>query len=207
MAGCIDKFGVPLNGSKLGMLHPKQIYKFRVVFLGLGFNADSRIMTQHVQQAQRPVLDNAITEVHSYNSIAYIMGKNQWQTVEIQFYDDISNGVVTAIGEQIQKQMNHFEQTQAVAGANYKFDTEIHSLDGTNADELESWKLCGCFISGYTPPQGDYTSVDGINLITLNLRYDVAVQVAGPNTNDGTTVGGDPFPNVPSAGGLTNVGI
>ena len=44
MAGCIDKFGVPLNGSKLGMLHPKQIYKFRVVFLGLGFNADSRIM-------------------------------------------------------------------------------------------------------------------------------------------------------------------
>lgn len=201
----ISKFGVPIGGTKLGMLHPKQQWKYRAIFLGMGFNADSRVVTQNVVTVQRPSVEHAITEVHSYNSVAYVQGKHSWQTVEMTIRDDISNGVVSVIGQQIQKQMNHFEQTQAVAGANYKFDAEIHSLDGTNGEELDSWELCGCFISNYTTPVGDYASSDA-NQITITIRYDNAVHVAGPNTNDGTTVGGDPFPNLPSPGGSANIG-
>lgn len=204
MACDISKFGVPLNGQKLGLLQPKLQFKFRVVFLGIGYDTDSRVTTQNVMTVARPTLTYVDTAVHSYNSIAYVQGKHEWNTVDITFRDDITNGVVSVFGQQVQKQMNHFEQTQSVAGANYKFNTEIHTLDGTNAEELESWTLCGCFITNYTPPSGDYASSD-LNQISITLRYDNALHLAGPNTNDGTTVGGDPFPNVPSSGGLTGV--
>ncbi len=201
----ISKFGVPLGGTKLGLLHPKMTFKYRVLFLGMGSNADSRVMTQNVQTATRPTVGTQAAELHSYVSVAYLQGKHIWEPVTITFYDDITNGVVNVIGEQMTKQMNYFEQTQAVAGANYKFTTEIHTLDGTNGEELEKWVLDGCYVLNYTPPTGDYTQIQDLNTIELQLRYDVATHVAGPNTNDGTTVGGDPFENVPSPGGLTGV--
>jgi hypothetical protein len=201
----ISKFGVPLGGSKLGLLQPKMTYKYRAVFLGMGNNADSRVMTQNLQTAQRPSVSTNTTELHSYVSIAYLQGKHAWEPIELTFLDDITNGVVDVIGQQLTKQMNYFEQTQAVAGANYKFTTEIHTLDGTNNDELEKWVLDGCFIASYTPPAGNYEEVSALQKVTISLRYDIATQVAGLNTNDGTTVGGDPFENVPSGGGLTGV--
>lgn len=200
----LSKFGVPLNGTKLGMLQPKQQFKYRVVFLGIGFDADSRIMTQQVMTATRPQVDFNPVEVHSYVSTAYVEGKPTWNTVDITLRDDISNGVISVIGQQIQKQMNFFEQTMSVAGANYKFTTEIHTLDGRNTEELEKWVLDGCFISSYQSPQGDYASSE-VNQITITLRYDVATHMAGSNTNDGTTVGADPFPNTPSLGGRTGI--
>ena len=144
-----SKFGVPLNGTKLGMLQPKQQFKYRVVFLGMGFDADSRVMTQQVMTATRPQVDFNPVEVHSYVSTAYIEGKPVWNTVDITLRDDMTNGVISVIGQQIQKQMNFFEQTMSVAGANYKFTTEIHTLDGRNTEELEKWVLDGCFISTY----------------------------------------------------------
>ena len=96
--------------------------------------------------------------------------------------------------------MNHFEQTSAVAGINYKFTMEIHSLDGTTNDELESWYLEGCFINAVAYGEGDYASGD-TQEVTLTIRYDNATNLAGPNTNQGTTVGGDPYPDQPSPGG------
>ena len=198
-----SKFGVPLNGTKLGILQPKQQFKFRVVFLGIGFNADSRIVTQNVMTAGRPTVNIPDVPIHSYNSIGYIQGKHEWQPVEMSFRDDMSNGVISVIGQQIQKQMNHFEQTTPVAGSNYKFTTEIHTLDGRDGEELEKWILDGCFITSYSSPNADYSSSE-LHQITISLRYDVATHVAGPNTNDGTTVGGDPMPNVPSPGGSVN---
>lgn len=201
----ISKFGVPLGGTKLGLLHPKMTFKYRVLFLGMGLNADSRVATQHVRTVTRPSVQTQASEMHSYVSVAYLQGKHMWEPVQVSFYDDISNGVVNVIGEQMTKQMNYYEQTQAVAGANYKFTTEIHTLDGTNNEELEKWVLDGCYILSYKPPGGDYTQVSDLNIVELDLRYDVATHVAGPNTNDGTTVGGDPFDNIPSAGGLTGI--
>jgi hypothetical protein len=201
----ISKFGVPLGGSKLGLLQPKMTYKYRAVFLGMGFNADSRIMTQNLQTASRPKVATQAAQVHSYVSVAYVQGKHIWEPVELTFLDDITNGVVNVIGQQLSKQMNYFEQTQAVAGANYKFTTEIHTLDGTNAEELDKWVLDGCYILDYSATPSDYTEIDVLNKVTMQLRYDIATHIAGPNTNDGTTVGGDPFDDVPSPGGLTGV--
>jgi len=79
---------------------------------------------------------------------------------------------------------------------------EIHSLDGTANDALESWVLDGCFIQNVTYPEGAYDSGE-VNEVTLSIRFDNATNVSGPNTNDGTTVGGNPYPNIASPTGGT----
>lgn len=199
----LAKFGIPLDGNKLGILHPKQKYRFRIVWQNFGENNGLREMTANVVTVTRPKVGFAMAELHSYNSVGLIAGKrNPFEAVEVTLRDDITNSVVSSVGAQIQKQMNHFEQTSAVAGINYKFTMEIHSLDGTNNDQLESWVLDGCWLDNVNYGDGDYASSDP-NLITLSVRFDNATQVSGPNTNDGTTVGGNPYPDIASPTGGT----
>lgn len=198
------KFGVPLDGSKLGMLHPKQNYRFRIVWQNFGENNGLREMTANVVSCTRPKVNYNEVEVHSYNSVVWIMGKHTFDTIEVVLRDDITNSVISSVGAQVQKQMNHFEQTSAVAGINYKFTMEIQSLDGTNNDALESWQLDGCWLTGVQYPEGNYSSGES-NVVSLTIRYDNATNVAGPNTNDGTTVGGNPYPDIASPTGGTTV--
>lgn len=199
----LSKFGVPLDGSNLGILHPKQKYRFRVVWQNFGENNGLREMTANVVSATRPKVSFGVVELHAYNSVGLIQGKRQpFEAVEVVLRDDITNSVISSVGAQLQKQMNHFEQTSAVAGINYKFSMEIHSLDGTTNDQLESWVLDGCFLESVGYPDGSYDSGDA-NLVTLSIRFDNATNVSGPNTNDGTTVGGNPYPNIASPTGGT----
>lgn len=206
MATTLSKFGVPLDGNKLGILHPKQSYRFRVVWQNFGENNGLREMTANVVKVTRPKVSFDVVDLHSYNSVGRIAGKRKpFDALEITLRDDITNAVISSVGAQVQKQMNHFEQTSAVAGINYKFTMEIHSLDGTNNEELESWFLEGCFIESVSYGEGDFSSSEP-NMITLNIIYDNATHVSGPNTNDGTTVGGNPFPNLASPTGGTVFG-
>ncbi len=206
MAGStLSKFGVPLSGSPLGILQPKQKYRFRVTFQNFGENNGLREMTANVVTCTRPNVTTARIQLDSYNSVAWIQGKHSFDELEIKLRDDITNSVISSVGAQIQKQMNHFEQTSAVAGINYKFQMTIDSLDGTDNDALESWNLEGCFITGAQYEEGDYTSGDQ-QMVTLKVSYDNATNVAGPNTNDGTTVGGDPYPDIASPTGGTTFG-
>lgn len=198
----LAKFGVPLDGSKLGILHPKQKYRFRVVWQNFGENNGLREMTSNVVTVTRPKITYNEVQLDSYNSVAWIQGKHTFDPIEITLRDDITNSVISSVGAQVQKQMNHFEQTSAVAGINYKFTMEIHSLDGTDNDQLESWVLDGCWIQSAAYGDGDYASGDP-NMVTLTIRFDNATNVSGPNTNDGTTVGGNPYPDIASPTGGT----
>ena len=201
----LGKFGIPIDGIKTGILHPKQKYRFRVMFYNFGDNVGLREMTANVMTVTRPQVKYNETELHSYNSVAWIMGKHTFDPIEIKMRDDITNSVVSTIGAQVQKQMNHYEQTSAVAGINYKFTMEIHSLDGTDNEELESWVLDGCWITNANYGDMDYSLGDAVE-VTLTIRFDNATNIAGLNTNLGTTVAGDPYPNLPSPRGGTTFG-
>jgi hypothetical protein len=193
----LSKFGVPMPGGvRNGILHPKQAYRFRVLLSGFGEGAFLRELTQNVVSVGRPSYSNDRIELHAYNSTAYIQGKHKWAELELVVRDDISNAVISAVGAQMQKQINHFEQTSAVAGINYKFTMEIHALDGTNGEELESWQLDGCYLTKSDYSEGKYDSSDP-STITMSISFDNATQIRGTNA-DGITVGGDPFPNFPS---------
>lgn len=199
----LSKFGIPLDGNKLGILHPKQKYRFRVVWQNFGENNGLREMTQNVVTCTRPKISYEEIKLDSYNSVAWIQGKHSFETIEIVLRDDITNAVISSVGAQVQKQMNHFEQVSSVAGINYKFAMEIHSMDGTDNEQLESWVLDGCFITGAQYGEGDYASGEA-QTVTLTIRFDNGTNVSGPNTNQGTTVGGNPWPNIsPGVGGTT----
>lgn len=202
----LSKFGVPLDGSKLGILQPKLKYRFRVLFEGFGVNNNLRELTAQVMSVTRPSINYSEIPVHSYNSIAYAMGKHEWQTIDLTVRDDITNAVNSAVGAQIQKQLNHFEQTGPVAGANYKFGMQIHTLDGTNGEALEAWELDGCFLTNINNQDFNYEESSGMMQVSMTIRYDNATLLAGPNTNDGTTVGGNPFPDLAPGTGGTTVG-
>ena len=192
----LSKFGIPLDGNKLGMLQPKLAYRFRILFNNFGTNDNLRELTANVISVVRPAVTYQEIPVHSYNSIAYAMGKHEWQPIDIVVRDDITNAVTSAVSSQVQRQLNHYEQIGPVAGTNYKFYMQIHTLDGTNAEELESWQLDGCFLTNVVNNEYNYESGAEMMRIQMTVRYDNATLLSGPNDNDGTTVGGDPFPNI-----------
>lgn len=191
----LSKFGVQPAPGVGGILQPKLEFRFRVVFSGFGSSgADTTKLVQNVQSCTRPTSTQAEIEVHSYNSRIRIGGKTDWETLTLVVRDDITNGSVSLVGQQLQKQFNHFEQTSAIAGNDYKFRMEIQSLDGTHGDALELWNVEGCWLTNVTYAPGDYTSNDGMQLIEMTIRFDNATNVAGNNENV-VTDGADPFPS------------
>lgn len=202
----LSKFGVQPAPGVGGILQPKLEFRFRIILSGFGTSgADTTKLVQNVQSCTRPQSTQAEVEVHSYNSRIRVGGKTDWSALTLVVRDDITNGSVSLIGQQLQKQFNHYEQTSAISGSDYKFRMEIQSLDGTHGSPLETWNVEGCWLTDVTYPGGDYTSTDGISLVEMTVRFDNASHIAGNNENV-VTDGGDPFPADigPNAGNLGN---
>lgn len=180
MPETLSKFGVPLGGGagRGGLLQPKYRYRFRVRVINFGPVAGGLELTQQVVSVGKPSLNHQEVEVHSYNSTAYFAGKHVWGEVNLVVRDDITNSVARLIGHQVQKQLNHFEQTGFVAGINYKFTTLIETMDGGNDTVLETWTLEGCWIKDYSADDLDYSQSDS-QTITMTIRYDNATLADG----------------------------
>ena len=131
--------------------------------------------------ATRPKINHEEVPIHSYNSVAYMQGKHTWESVNLTLRDDINNNISKLVGQQVQKQLNHFEQTSAVSGSVYKFNTKIEILDGTNDTELEQWDLEGCFLQNVDYSDGDYAVSEPVQVI-LTLKYDNAIHSAPGDT-------------------------
>lgn len=179
-----NEYGVPAVGSTagLGILMPKLKHRFRVTFSGAAFAINSNglgvtSMTQNIVTCGRPQQQFNNTPLHSYNNIVYIAQKPEWQPIEVTLRDDISNNVTSLVSTQIATQMNHYSQSAAPAGSNYKFSIAIDVLDGTMGVEntLETWVLTGCYIESVQYEGGDYSSSEPMT-ITLSIRYDNALQ-------------------------------
>lgn len=187
----LSRFGVPLpaGSGRGGMLQPKYKYRFRVRVFSFGPISGGTEFSLQVQSVGRPKLQQEPVAVHAYNSVAYYAGKHTWQEIELVLKDDISNTISRLVGHQIQKQLNHFEQTGYVAAQNYKFSMYIEIMDGGNDGVLETWLLEGCFVSNVNYGDLDYQE-SGFQTITLTIRYDNATQMDGymprnPDRTDG----------------------
>lgn len=178
----VNRFGVPMpGGTGVGILMPKLKHRFRLLTYGFGVTGPTQnTFTQQVVTAGRPNIQFNNTPLHSYNNITYIAQKPEWQTIEITLRDDITNLITSMVSAQVQKQMNHYTQSAAAAGVNYKFSMNIQTLDGTvqgtNTDSvLESWFLEGCYLEQVAYDSLDYGSSEPV-MITLTVRYDNATQ-------------------------------
>ena len=173
----LSKFGEPIvpGASGTGILMPKLKYRFRVSMQSFGASGAAIELTRQVATAGRPSIQHNSTPIHSYNNVMYLPQKPEWQTVEITVRDDVNSSVSTLVAYQLQKQMNHFDQTSFLAGINYKFTTFIQTLDGSNDGVLENWYLEGCYLETVAYDQFDYSNSESM-MITLTIRYDNATQ-------------------------------
>ena len=180
-----DKFGVPLadGDSPAGILMPKLKFRFRVQFYNnFGGTDKQTVLTQNVQNVTRPKLTHEEVIVESYNSKIYVSGKHTWDPITIIIRDDISNKVARKVGQQVQKQLDHYNQVSHVAGSDYKFDAKIEILDGSHADSTEVWELEGCFIQNVDYSDSDYSANDHVT-VTMTLRFDNAQHTVGEGDN------------------------
>jgi hypothetical protein len=191
----LQNFGVPLGGGagRGGILQPMTKNRFRVRTYRFGPVAGGIEFTQQVMNAQRPSANFNPVEVHSYNSMASYAGKAMWQPITISLRDDVTKTIGRLVGHQMQKQMNFFEQTTALAGSNYKFEMFIEALDGGNDGVLEQWYLEGCFIESVANDQYDYSTADPMT-IELTVKYDNATLEGGlmplvPELSSGPMIG------------------
>lgn len=189
----LTKFGVPTgpNGEgRLGILQPKLKYRFRVRTLTFGFvGAKQADLTQQVMNVTKPKLSFEEVQIDSYNSRAWIAGKHTWEMITLVVRDDITNTVSRLVGGQMQKQLNHFEQTAPTAGMNYKFSLDIDILDGGNVGSgisnltgegvQENWKLEGCWLQNVDYDSLDYAAGADVQIITMQVRFDNATQTGG----------------------------
>jgi hypothetical protein len=182
-----------VNGTRTGQFQPKIKHRFRVRVINFGPIAGGLELTQQVMTVDRPTVQFNPMEIHSYNSRMYYAEKANWQTVNMEVRDDITNSVSKLVGHQLQKQMNFFEQTSSAAGINYKFTTLIEVMDGGNEGVFEQWTLEGCFLESVNYNQLDYQSSEPVT-ITMALRYDNATLADGlfelnPQFRSGVTIG------------------
>ena len=186
----------PEDGSNQGLLMPKLQYRFRVNFIDFGAQGDDQgalSLTRQVIDAARPQVQFDEITLNAYNSRVYLAGKHTWQPLSINVRDDASGLISKAVGAQLQKQLDFFEQQSAASGQDYKFSTEIQILDGGNgANEpgiLENWSLAGCFLQQANYQTLNYGASEAVT-IALTIRYDNAIQTDGSGSLD----------NLPGAG-------
>lgn len=179
----ITNFGVPAGSNPVGTLMPKLQYRFRVRFVNMGqaengTAAQGDFVTTNVISVTRPALTHEEVVVDAYNSKIRLAGKHLWTDVTVMLRDDINSNVVKMVGNQLNQQVNHSTQSSARAGADYKFQMFIETLDGTNTgvtdgDIFDSWHLVGCWIPDIQYGELNYATSDQVQ-ITMTVRYDNA---------------------------------
>jgi hypothetical protein len=174
----ITNFGVPTDSQAGTTLMPKLQYRFRVKFINMGDGNRASETTQNVISCSRPNITHEEVVVDSYNSKMYLAGKHTWEPVTIVLRDDMNSNVIKSLGSQLNKQVDHADQTSAISGSSYKFECKIETLDGDNGGAntpkvFDTWELIGCFISNMQYGDLNYADSNMVQ-VTCVLRFDHA---------------------------------
>jgi len=190
----LTRFTVPLGGNQSattqGMLMPKLKFRYRANFENFGVSNPKTELTKQVLKFGRPTVAFDPIEIPVYNSKIYLAGRPTWSAVTADLRDDAGGNVSRLVGEQLQKQFDFMEQASAASGIDYKFVVTIEMLDGANGaiepTVLESWQLYGCFLTNVNYGDADYSVNDPMS-ITMEIRYDNAIQISGGGVGTSVT--------------------
>jgi hypothetical protein len=191
----LSKLTVPLDSnasaSNQGLLMPKLAYRFRVSLENFGVSSPTTELTKQVMDVTRPNVSFEQMTVDIYNSRVYLAGKHTWEPITLTLREDVSNNVQKFVGEQLQKQLDFFEQSSAASGSDYKFVTRIEILDGGNGANtpgvLETFELYGCYVESANYNTLNYAESAPVT-VQLAIRYDNAIQTP-QGTGIGTAIG------------------
>jgi len=179
----LQNLSVPFEGeANSSLLMPKLQYRFRVTLDRFGADVDDsiKVLQRQVVDVTRPNLSFEKMTLDAYNSRTYLAGKHTWEAITLTLREDASNNVQRAVGSQLQKQFDFFEQASAAAAGDYKFHTKIEILDGGNANKdpivLDRFELKGCYIETANYNQLAYGTSEAVT-VSLTIQYDNAVQL------------------------------
>lgn len=179
----LKKFGVPtVNSDATVVLMPKLQYRFSVDFINFGTGlqtADFDQLSRNITNISKPTLQHDEVVLDVYNSKIFMAGKHTWSPITITFRDDVNNKTSAAINSQVNRQVNHLEQSAPAAALAYKFKMSIRSLTGENIREadahtLDRWDLFGCYIDNINYNEAAYSTSEPMT-ITISVKYDNAI--------------------------------
>ena len=184
----LTRFTVPLasdqSATSQGLLMPKLKYRFRVTLENFGVTSPRSELTKQVVSVTRPNVSFEPITLDVYNSKVFLAGKHTWQDMSLIVRDDVQGQVSKLIGEQLQRQLDFFEQASASAGTSYKFVTRLEMLDGGNGaytpNVLETWECYGCYLNSVDYGNMAYSENTAAE-ITLSIKYDNALQIPMEN--------------------------
>ena len=183
----ITTLGVPDNSGNTTTIMPKLQYRFRATFIGDGFSATP---TRSVISVSRPNISHDEVLLDTYNSRIYLAGKHTWEPISITLRDDVDSTVLRELNNQLNRQVDHANQSSSRSGAGYKFQLTIETLDGANPTPgvLDKFELAGCYIQNITYGEMAYASSEQVQ-VTVSIRYDNAeiFDAAGNATLTGET--------------------
>jgi hypothetical protein len=184
----LTTLGVPDNAGNTTTIMPKLQYRFRVTFLGESFSATP---TRNVISTSRPGLTHETIPIDAYNSRIYLAGKHTWEPISIVLRDDIDGVTLRELNNQLNRQVDHANQSSVRSGAGYKFTPTVESLDGGNPSPgvLDKFELSGCYITNIQYGDMAYSASDQVQ-VTVQIQYDNAeiYDAAGNATLTGATV-------------------
>jgi len=183
----ITTLGVPDNSGNTTTIMPKLQYRFRVTFIGDGFSATP---TRSVISVSRPNISHDEVLLDTYNSRIYLAGKHTWEPMSVTLRDDVDSTVLRELNNQLNRQVDHANQSSTRSGAGYKFQMTVETLDGANPTPgvLDKFELAGCYIQNITYGELAYASSEQVQ-VTVSIRYDNAeiFDAAGNATLTGET--------------------
>lgn len=179
----LTRFTVPLasdqSATAQGLLMPKLKYRFRVTLENFGVTSPKSELTKQVVSITRPNVSFDAITLDVYNSKVNLVGKHTWQDLTLVVRDDVQGQVSKLVGEQLQRQLDFFEQSSSSAGTSYKFLTRIEMLDGGNGaftpNVLETWECYGCYLATVDYGNMAYNENNAAE-ISMTIKYDNALQ-------------------------------
>lgn len=142
--------------------------------LGRGRGTFSQAELLLLQSANRPAFSYDPVEMHHNQEIARFAGKQDWEPINLKWYDaeqnpDVSRGLYHWL-----ETVTNMASVRVAHPANYKRTGSLAMLDGTG-QATERWSLYGTWPESVN--WGELTYVEGnISLIEAVLRYDRAVR-------------------------------
>lgn len=194
----LTRFTVPLasdqSATSQGLLMPKLKYRFRVTLENFGVTSPKSELTKQVVSVTRPNVSFEEVVLDVYNSKVKLAGKHSWQDMTLVVRDDVQGQVSKLVGEQLQRQLDFFEQASASAGTSYKFVTRLEMLDGGNGaftpNVLETWECYGCYLNSVDYGSISYAESGAVEL-SMVIKFDNALQVpleSGVGANVGRSI-------------------
>lgn len=161
------------------------------MFENFGITTPRTELTKQVMNFTRPTVSFEEMLVPIYNSTLKLAGRHSWADITTELRDDASGAVQKRVGEQLQKQLDFYEQASAASGIDYKFTTKLEILDGGNGANapvvLETWELYGCYLKEVNYNNVDYGESAPVT-ISMTIAFDNALQTPYQTSGVGTTI-------------------